>query len=155
MLNRPFDQNRTNPDEQAFAKGASIDAGTLGLYPRSSTDPGSYRDKFVSQLRKNPPAKNFYQQVWSADSVQDVQKKIDGLNDQPNFFNPGDQAIAKDFLSKYTEGISRGLLPEDESVSQKTIASLQTQQPGQGVNNQEVTVADRLNYPGKSGIQTS
>lgn len=155
MLNRPFDQNRTNPDEQAFAKGASIDAGTIGPYASSNADKFSYRDKFVSQLRKNPPAKNFYQQVWSADSAQDVQKRIDGLNDQPNFSNSGDQTIAKDFLSKYTEGVSRGLLPEDESISQKTISFLQTQQPGQGVNNQEVTVADRLNYPGKSGIQTS
>lgn len=151
----PFDQDRTNLDDQAVFKNKPIPAGTTGPYAPAKTDPASYRNQFISQLRRNPPANKFYDQVFSAQSAQTAQQEIQKLTNQPNFTTPGDQRLAQDFLSKYAVGAQRGLIPEDQMISQHTIAAFQRQQPGQGIGDGNVTAAARINYPGKSGTQIS
>lgn len=155
MVNQPFTKDYSNPDDQAIRRGQLPDSGTTGPNAPANTDPASYRNQFVSQLRKNPPSKDFYQQVFSSQSADDQQQKIDELRDQPNFSHPGDQALAKDFLAKYTEGGKRGLMPLDEQINQDTIAAYQSQQPGQGIGDGNVTAASRIKYPGATGTQTS
>jgi len=155
MVTQPFSRNYTGLDDQAVRSGKSAAAGTTGPNAPANTDPASYRNQFVSQLKKNPPAANFYQQVFSSQSAEEQQNNIDNLRDQPNFSNSGDQALAKDFLAKYTEGGQRGLMPMDEQINQQTIAAFQSQQPGQGIGDGNVTAASRIKYPGASGTSTS
>jgi hypothetical protein len=150
-----FSQDYTNPNAQAVRDKSSISANTTGPNAPANVDPASYRNKFVAELKKNPLSHEFYSQVFSAKDAQDTQHKIDGLSDQPNFTNKGDQAIAKDFVGKYAEGVKRALLPEDEAINQQTIAAYQAQQPGQGIGDTAVAASSRIKYPGASGTQLS
>ena len=151
----PFSQSYTKPDERALLTGRPVSAGTTGPYAPANADPASYRNQFVSQLKKNPPATNFYQQVYSAEDAARSQQHYDSLTDQPNFADKGDQQLAQDFLWKYMQGGQRGLMPIAEQVTPQTIASIQSQQPSQGIADGRVVAADRIKYPGASGTQTS
>lgn len=151
-----FDRNLSNPDDQAVYKGKPVDSGVTGPYAPANTDPTSYKNQFVSQLRKNPPSKTFYQQLYSSDSAKEVQSRLDSLTDEPNFSNAGDQTLAKDFLKKYKQGVEqRGLIPQEEAISRETIAAFQSQQPGQNIGDGNVTAASKIRYPGASGTSTS
>jgi hypothetical protein len=150
-----FNQRYSGPDDQALRDKKTIDAGTTGPYSPAGADPTSYKNQFVSQLKKNPPSQQFYSQVFSAKDAEESQNRINSLGDQSNFSNPGDQTLAKDFLSKYVQGGERGLMPMDEQINQQTIAAFQSQQPGQGIGDGNVTAASRIRYPGASGTQVS
>jgi hypothetical protein len=149
-----FDRDYTKPDAQAVRDGTSVAAGTTGPYAPANTDPKAHLNKFVSDLRQNPGAKDMYNtNVYSAESAQQSQEKIDGLTAVPNFANKGDQALASDWFSKYLTGVQRNLIPPDEMVSVNTISNIQSQQPGQGVGNTPYTAASRINPPGSGGIK--
>lgn len=150
-----FSQDYTNPNAQAVRDKKSVSANTTGPNAPAKTDPTSYRNAFVAELKKNPPSRELYSQVFSAKDAEDTQHKIDGLNDQPNFTNKGDQALAKDFVGKYAEGVKRSLLPEDEAINQQTIAAYQAKQPGQGLNDSAVRASRIIEYPGATGTQLS
>jgi hypothetical protein len=150
-----FNQRYGGPDDQALRDRKPIDAGTIGPYAPAGADPTSYKNQFVSQLKKNPPSQQFYDKVFSARDAEESQNKINSLSDQSNFSNSGDQALAKDFLAKYMQGGERGLVPKEEQINRQTIAAFQSQQPGQGVGDSSVTVASRIKYPGATGTQVS
>lgn len=150
-----FNQRYGGPDDQALRDKKPVDAGTTGPYSPAGADPTSYKNQFVSQLKKNPPSQQFYSQVFSAKDAEESQNKINSLSGKSNFSNSGDQALAKDFLTKYTQGGERGLVPQEEMISRETIAAFQSQQPGQGIGDGNVTAASRIRYPGASGTQTS
>jgi hypothetical protein len=153
-----FSQRYDGPDDQGVRDDPNrtrVAAGTTGPYSPAGADPTSYKNKFVSELKKNPPSQQFYSQVFSAKDAEESQSKINSLDNKSNFSNSGDQALAKDFLNKYTQGGNRGLVPQDEMINQQTIAAFQSQQPGQGIGNGNVTAASRMKYPGASGTQTS
>ena len=57
MNSPPFSQNY-NSTGKSFLAGKPADAGTLGPYPRSGSDPESVKNGFVARLAKNPPAKS-------------------------------------------------------------------------------------------------
>ena len=151
-----FSQDYSSPSDQAVRDKRSVSANTTGPNAPAKTDPASYRNEFVAKFKdSNPRSFEIYSQVFSAKDAQDTQQKIDGLSDQPNFTDKGDQAIAKDFVSKYAEGVKRALLPEDEAINQQTIAAYQAKQPGQGIDDIAVAAASRIKYPGASGTQLS
>jgi len=151
-----FNQRYGGPDDQALRDKRPVDAGTTGPYSPAGTDPTSYKNQFVSQLKKNPPSQQFYSQVFSAKDAEQSQNKIDSLGTQSNFSNPGDQALAKDFLAKYIQGGERGLVPPEEQITQQTIAGFQREQPGQGIGDSRVTnVAGRMGFAGATGTQVS
>lgn len=151
-----FNQRYGGPDDQALRDKRPVDAGTTGPYSPAGTDPTSYKNQFVSQLKKNPPSQQFYSQVFSAKDAEESQNKIDSLGSQSNFSNPGDQSLAKDFLAKYIQGGERGLVPPEEQITQQTIAGFQREQPGQGIGDSRVTnVAGRMGFAGATGTQVS
>ena len=151
-----FNQRYGGPDDQALRDKRPVDAGTTGPYSPAGTDPTSYKNQFVSQLKKNPPSQQFYSQVFSAKDAEESQNKIDSLGNQSNFSNPGDQSLAKDFLAKYIQGGERGLVPPEEQITQQTIAGFQREQPGQGIGDSRVTnVAGRMGFAGATGTQVS
>jgi len=157
MATAPFDRRYTNLDDQALLRGKSVDAGTTGPNAPANVDPASYRNQFVSQLRKQPPSDKFYQQVFSAKDAQESQQRIDSLSSGPNFTDQRDQALAKDWLGKYIEGGSRGIMLPEEQVNWRTIAGIQSQKPGQGISDEQVLAAGKIEYPGPAGkgIKTS
>ena len=148
-----FSQNYSSPSDQAVRDKNSVSANTTGPNAPANADPVSYRNKFVSELKKNPPSRELYSQVFSAKDAEDTQHKIDGLNDQPNFTDKGDQALAKKFVEDYAKGVERALLPEDEAINQQTIAAYQAKQPGEGVRDIAVDTSSRIKYAGGSGTQ--
>lgn len=150
-----FKQDYTSPAAQAFRDKRRVDSGTVGPYAPANTDPTAYKNPYVAKQDDNPDSKNFYQQAWSSDSTGKTQSWIDGLGNNPNFSNPGDQALAKDFLAKYIQGGERGLVPPEEQITKQTISAFQSKQPGQGIGDGNVTAASRMRYPGASGTQTS
>jgi len=151
-----FSQNYSSPSDQAVRDKKSVSANTTGPNAPAKTDPTSYRKAFVEGLKDNNPLSfKIYSQVFSAKDAEDTQHKIDGLNDQPNFINKVDQALAKDFVSKYAEGVKRALLPEDEAINQQTIAAYQAKQPGQGVDDIAVDTSSRITFAGTAGTQVS
>jgi hypothetical protein len=150
-----FNQRYGGPDDQAVRDRKPVDAGTTGPYSPAGSNPTSYKNQFVSQLKKNPPSQQFYSQVFSAQDAEESQNKIDSFTDQPNFFNPGDQALAKDFLAKYIQGGERGLVLPEEQITDQTVSAFQRQQPGQGIGDGNVTAASRIKYPGATGTQVS
>ena len=151
-----FNQRYGGPDDQALRDKKPVDAGTTGPYSPAGADPTSYKNQFVSQLKKNPPSQQFYSQVFSSQDAEQSQNIIDSLGDQSNFSNPGDQALAQDFLSKYIQGGDRGLVPPEEQITRETIAGFQRQQPGQGIGDSRVTnVSGRMGFAGATGTQVS
>jgi hypothetical protein len=151
-----FNQKYTGPDDQAIRDKKPIDAGTIGPYSPAGADPTSYKNQFVSQLKKNPASQQFYSQVFSAKDAEQAQNTIDSFGDQSNFSNSGDQALAKAFLSKYIQGGERGLVPPEEQITRETIAAFQSQQPGQGIGDSRVTnVSGRMGFAGATGTQIS
>ena len=151
-----FNQRYTGPDDQALRDKKPIDAGTTGPYSPAGADPTSYKNQFVSQLKKNPASQQFYSQVFSAKDAEQSQNIINSLGGQPNFSNPGDQALAKTFLARYIQGGERGLVPPEEQITQQTIAAFQSQQPGQGIGDSRVTnVSGRMGFAGATGTQVS
>ena len=151
-----FNQRYTGPDDQGLRDKKPVDAGITGPYSPASSNPESYKNDFVAQLKKNnPSSQQFYSQAFSAKDAEESQNRINSLSGGSNFSNSGDQALAKDFLAKYTQGGERGLVPQEEMISRQTIAAFQSQQPGQGIGDSNVTAASRIRYPGASGTQTS
>jgi hypothetical protein len=151
-----FSQNYSSPSDQAVRDKRSISANTTGPNAPAKTDPASYRNEFVAKFKdSNPRSFEIYSQVFSAKDAEDTQHKIDGLNDQPNFTNKGDQAIAKRFVEMYAKGVERNLLSEDEAINQQTIAAYQAKQPGQGIGDIAVDASSRIKFAGASGTQLS
>ena len=155
-----FSQRYDGPDNQGVRDDPSrtrVAAGTIGPYSSAKTDPNSWRNVYAANLKKSSASRGLeiYDKVFSAKDAEESQNRINSLNDQSNFSNSGDQTLAKDFLTKYTQGGERGLVPQDEMINQQTIAAFQSQQPGQGIGNGNVTAASRMKYPGASGTQTS
>jgi hypothetical protein len=152
-----FNQRYGGPDDQALRDKKPVDAGVTGPYAPAKSDPTSYKNQFISQLAKNSASRQFkfYDQVFSAKDAEESQDRIDSFDNGSNFSNSGDQALAKDFLAKYTQGGERGLVPKEEQINQQTIAAFQSQQPGQGIGDSNVTASSRIRYPGASGTQTS
>lgn len=155
-----FNKRYSGPDDQALRDDptrTSVAAGTTGPHAPAKADPASYRNDFIAGLKKTSASGglDIYDKVFSAKDAVESQNRINSLSNQANFSNPGDQSLAKDFLAKYTQGGERGLLPPDEMITQQTISAFQSQQPGQGIGDGNVTAASRIRYPGASGTQTS
>ena len=153
-----FNQRYSGLDDQALRDKKPVDAGVTGPYAPAKSDPTSYKNQFIAQLAKNSASRQFkfYDQVFSAKDAEESQDRLDSFDNGSNFSNSGDQALAKDFLAKYTQGGERGLVPKEEQINQQTIAAFQSKQPGQGIKDSEATdVASKLVVPGASGTQTS
>lgn len=133
MNSPPFSQNY-NSTGKAFLAGKPADAGTLGPYPRSGSDPESVKNGFVARLAENPPAKSFYSSGFFNEAARDKQNFYNRLGTEPNFSDERDVNIGKDFLAKYVEGAEqRGLIPVEEMVSPANSSAFMSQQPGENI----------------------
>jgi hypothetical protein len=150
MKPAPFNQNYNSLSEQALRDKKAIPAGTTGPYSPASKDPNSYKNPFVREINNNAPARDFYQQAWAADSAAEQQSRIDSLGNFPNFPDSGDQTLAQDFLTKYYQGMQRGLV--NGGITAETLAPLQTQTAVQGLGE---NAASRMTFAGTGSTKIS
>jgi hypothetical protein len=152
MVTQPFSKSYGGPAEQAWRQGKPAYAGTLGPYPASSTDPESFKNGFVEKMRANPDSKNFYNSsVFGSDSAVQSQAKIDAASktDQPSFASPENNSFAKDFVSKYSQAIERGLVEEDRAVTRDGLARIASQSATEGSSERDPNTTSK--FPGASG----
>jgi hypothetical protein len=151
MNSPPFSQNY-NSTGKAFLAGKPADAGTLGPYPRSGSDPESIKNKFVAQWAKNPPAKSFYNNGFFNKAAEERRKHYDNLGyDSFNSDSPDDNNVAYDFIGKYIA--DNGLVPQEEKVLPENAYAFRSEQPGKNIGpNNEFLGAAKLDQPGKNGV---
>jgi hypothetical protein len=148
-----FSKDYTSPADQAWRTGKGPDRGTLGPNRKVDTDPTSFRDSFVSKLRDNPGYKNFYNgSIFSADTAAASQQKIDEQSNTSDstFKDPGDTSIANDFLTKYSEGISRGLVQEEDAVRPENLAKFTSEPAAARISDKDPNTVNKFPSQGIS-----
>ena len=148
-----FSKDHTSPADQAWRTGKGPDRGTLGPNRRADTDSTSFKDSFVSKLRDNPGYKNFYNgSIFSADTAAASQQKIDEQSNTADstFKDPGDTSIANDFLTKYSEGVNRGLIEEDRAVKPDNLARLTSEPAAAGASEKDPNTINKFPSQGVS-----
>ena len=153
MAGTYFSKDYTSPSDQAWRTGESPYQGTLGPYRRADQEPDSFKNKFVSELRANPDYKNFYEQSnFQADTAALSQQKINNQSQTPyaTFLDPGDSQLANDFLTKYTEGINRGLIEEDRAIKPDNLARLASEPAAAGISAKDPNTVNKFPSQGVS-----
>lgn len=153
VTRNPFSKDYTSPADQAWRTGEGPDQGTLGPYRSSDQDPTSFRNSFVTKLRNNPDYKNFYNgSVYSADTAAASQEKINNAakSSTATFKDLGNNNIANDFLTKYTEGIDRGLIEEDRAVKPENLAELTSEPAAARISAKDPNTANKFPSQGVS-----
>ena len=142
-----FNQNFPHLTDQAVFKGQPVDNGTLGPFaPINQGDKNPWRSAYAKQ----PDAPGFSKQQFADDAAQQSLAKIKSFGSQPSWDDKNNQDWSSSFLSKYT--VDNGLIPQDQKVSQAGLEYIQRQQPAE-INYPGTVAADKMKYPGASGIQ--
>lgn len=146
----PFSKSKSSPQDQTWREGKSPYSGTLGPN-RTASD---FTDAFVAKLRDNPDYEGFYGgSNFNQETAQLSQQKIDqaAASREPAFDNPADNPFAKDFLAKYSEGVARGLISEEDRVGEDKLSILASQPATAGSSEKNPNTANQ--FPGQGGIQ--
>jgi hypothetical protein len=149
-MSQYFSKSITSPTEQAWERGRPTYSGTLGPN-RTAAD---FTNAFVSKLKDNPDYNSFYTgSNFTQDSANLAQQKIDfsAQSFAPSFNNPADNPFAGDFLAKYTEGVNRGLISEEDRVGPDKLAMLASQPATAGSSQKSPNTVYK--FPGEGGIQ--
>lgn len=144
-----FSKSNSSPQDQTWREGKSPYSGTLG--PNRTT---AFTDTFVAKLKDNPGYENFYSgSNFNQETAQKSQQKINqsATNQEPVFSNPDDNPFARDFLSKYSEGVARGLISEEDRVGADKLSILASQPAAAGSSEKNPNTTNQ--FPGQSGIQ--
>lgn len=150
MNSQLFTKNYQNPADKAVKRGQPVDQGTLGPFAPANADPNWYKKPFVSELRDQPNSTGFYQQKYDDSAAAKTQGFINSLGSEPAWSDQNTQGWSKNFLSKYMT--DTGLVPQDEKISQSTLAGIQSQAPAD-INAPGTLAAGKMKYPGASGTQ--
>lgn len=144
----PFSKNYTSPSDQAWREGKSPDAKTLG--PNAAIE---FKNAFANRVNKNPDYKNFYSNGFGNETVEQAQQKIDiaAQSSTPQFSAPEYNSLAKGFLDRYQEGVSRGLISEEDRVGPDKLSYISSQPATAGSSERSPQTANK--FPGDSGTQ--
>ena len=148
-----FSKDYTSPADQAWRTGKGPDRGTLGPNRRSDTDPTSFKDSFVAKLQDNPGYKNFYNgSVYSSDAAAESQQQIKDQSKRTDstFRNPEDKNLADDFLTKYSEGVSRGLVQEEDAVTSENLARFVSEPAAARISDKDPNTVNKFPSQGVS-----
>ena len=152
-MQAPYSQDYTGPADQARRAGKSPDVGILGPNPKSASDPNSFKNDFIARYKLNPDSKTFYSQgIFPGETANLSQQKYDEADGSPYFANPDDQTLANDFVSKYSTGISRGLIEEDRAITSSSVDQFRTKKPREGLGDSNVVSGK---FPGAGGVATT
>ena len=148
-----FSKDYTSPADQAWRTGKGPDRGTLGPNRKSDTDSNSFKDAFVSKLRDNPGYKNFYNEsVFSDDTAELSQQKINDKSKTPDalFKDPNDTDLANAFLTRYSEGVSRGLIQEEDAVKPENLAKFTNEPAAARISDKDPNTVNKFPSQGIS-----
>lgn len=144
-----FNKRYTNIADELRAQGKPADQGTLGPNAPAKFNPEAFKDSpFAAKLYDSPLAKGFADQSFSSDSAKQWQSRFLGPELGLNFGNDKDNTLGYDFLQKYKVSM---MVPEEQKISEQTIDFLRQQQPGEGINDQQVVASGKMNVPGSGG----
>lgn len=132
--------------DQAVAKGKTPNNETIGPNARANTDPKAFMNGWAAKLKDQPETTNFYNQAFSSKSAVDAQNKYASFGLDPQFSDPNDAALGKDFLNKYWQS---AVLNDEEKIHADHLAFLVQQQPGEAVGGNQVA-ADKMKFAGSS-----
>jgi len=140
---------RTNTSDEKFLSGDKVHKGTLG--PNRERDGF---DAFQAKLRsENPRYEDFYSGSRTFNDVANMsQMKIDqaASSSEPTFANDGDNSFARDFLAKYSQGVQRGFVAEEDAVGPDRLARIASQPATAASNESSPETAGK--FPGASGV---
>ena len=140
---------RTNTSDEKFLSGDKVHKGTLG--PNRERDGF---DAFQAKLRsENPRYEDFYSGSRTFNEVaHDICRAPAqaAMSSEPAFSNEGDNSFARDFLMKYSEGVQRGFVSEEEAVGPDRLARIASQPATAASNESSPETAGK--FPGASGV---
>lgn len=145
-----FSKSISSPQDQTWREGKSPYSGTLGRNRTTS----EFTDSFVAKLKDNPDYEGFYgNSSFNQETAQQSQQKINlaSRTQEPVFSNPADNPFAKDFLAKYSEGVSKGLISEEDRVGPDKLSILVSQPATAGSSEKNPGTANQ--FPGQGGVQ--
>ena len=148
-----FSKDYSSPADQAWRTGKGPDRGTLGPNRSADIDPTSFKDNFVAKLQDNPGYKNFYNgSVFSADTAAASQQKIDekAKTTSSTFKNTGDDILAADFRTKYVEGVSRGLVQEEDAVTPDNLKAFTSEPAAARISDKDPNTVNKFPSQGIS-----
>lgn len=152
----PFSKRFNDPSDRAFREGRRPgDRSQLGPYPSAITDPRDFANAFINK-KNNPISDGFWKQVFSQDTANQSQEKINlaSQSDEPAFPGPMNE-LAKDFLAKYSGpggAIERGLIEPDRAVSKDTLARFAQEPAASRINSKDPNTAGTSQFAGAGGI---
>lgn len=154
----PFIKRRDSPADKAFVAGdRPADKSQLGPFPSAVTDPRDFKNEFIGQ-RFNPGKKEFWQQVFSQETADASQEKLNLAyqTNEPNFPEPMNQ-LARDFLAKYSGpggAIDRGLVPLERAVLSQSLAVFAQEPAGSSINTYSPETAGTSQFPGTRSVRS-
>ena len=121
-----FSQNYSSPVAKAVRDQKNVPGGSGILGPTASFDPASVKgNAFLSAYLDNNDVigkglqnKNFTQEEANVATRQFEDAAKTGFSTN---FDSGVTPFANDFAAKYNQGITRGIIPEDEAVTRNGI----------------------------------
>ena len=140
------------PEDTAFMEGRGpADRSQLGPYPSAVTDPRDFKNSFISQ-KFNPDKSTFWQQVFSQDTANSSQEKINRISqtNEPNFPEPLNQ-LSRDFLTKYSGAVERGLIEPDRAISKQALAVFAQEPAASRINTKDQNTASDSKFAGAGG----
>jgi hypothetical protein len=148
-----FSKDYTSPADQAWRTGKGPDRGTLGPNRSADIDSTSFKDNFVAKLQDNPGYKNFYNgSIYSADAAATSQQQIKDQSTRTTstFKNPGDKSLADDFRTKYVEGVSRGLIQEEDAVTPDNLKAFTSEPAAARISDKDPNTVNKFPSQGIS-----
>ena len=142
------------PEDTAFMEGRGpADRSQLGPYPSAVTDPRDFKNSFISQ-KFNPDKSTFWQQVFSQDTANLAQEKLNCISqtNEPNFPEPLNQ-LSRDFLTKYSGAVERGLIEPDRAISKQALAVFAQEPAASRINTKDQNTASDSKFAGAGGVK--
>ena len=151
MARPPFPSRRQGPAADAFARGERPGGEMLGRFQKGIFDPRQLDNPFLSN-RDNPDGRGFVDnRQFSSDIAAQSEEKIRNLSmmDSASFGDDRD-AAANDFLTKYAQGVQKGLVEEDRMVSSASLGPLVAQPAKTGQNETDPNTVGKFPNQGVS-----
>ena len=150
---KTFSQDYSGPVKQAWLTGKGPDEGTLGPNREADTDPVSIKNTFLAKFLDNPRYKNFYNgSVYSSDAAATAQQQIKDQSTRTTstFKNPEDRNLADDFRTKYVEGVSRGLIQEEDAVTPDNLKTFTSEPAAARISEKDPNTVNKFPSQGVS-----
>jgi len=122
-----FGSKFESPAAKAFQARKSPDNKTLGDYPAADADPTSFKNGWVAKIKDNPKYPGFSLAAKFPNETADLtQQKINIASGSAysNFEDPYTKSAADSFLDKYTLGVQKGIIAQEDAIFPENLGPL-------------------------------